>query len=160
MPLTNAQMNSIVSAGGSVGYRGTLITQAAQVPSDAQIASDAAVDFAGTHNAPADMFDDYIGPPPSSATVFARAVVRSCVVLQVGSVLTARVAATGTAVFTAYRNATQIGTFTFAAAATSATLVANTALTFFSPGDSLTIVAPATADATITDLSIGFAAQA
>ncbi len=66
MPLTSAQMTSIVSAGGSVGYRGTLITQAAQVPSDAQIASDAAVDFAGTHNAPADMFDDYIAPPTTN----------------------------------------------------------------------------------------------
>jgi len=159
MPLSSAQMNSIVSAGGSVGYRGTLITQVTQVPSDAQIAADAAVDFAGTHPSPYDAYDSYLGPPTASQAVYGHIAARFYAVLPTGGVLISRVAATATAVFSVQKNGVQIGTATFVPGTTSAPIVIGAAV-LFNPGDLLTVVAPATTDATLTDLDITIAAQA
>lgn len=70
-----------------------------------------------------------------------------------GSWATANVAATAQTIFSIKKNGTQFGTCTFAASGTSGTYAAATA-TSFSPGDILSIHAPATADSTLAD--IGF----
>ena len=69
-----------------------------------------------------------------------------------GSVGLAGVAATGSTTYTIEQNGTPIGTMVFAAGGTAATFTAASA-TVFNPGDVLTIVAPATPDATLANLS-------
>lgn len=69
----------------------------------------------------------------------------------------ADVAATAAAVFDVYKNATLVGTLTFAIAGTAPTFTTNvgsgsTAVTF-APGDRLKVVAPTTADATLADIA-------
>ena len=75
-----------------------------------------------------------------------------------GSKGTAATAATATATFNISKNGTNIGAVIFAASATTATFSMNIA-TDFNTGDVLTIMAPATPDATLADLAwtiIGF----
>ena len=63
----------------------------------------------------------------------------------------AAVAATGSSVFVIVKNGTQVGTITFAASSVTATIsIASNVL--FAIGDVITIVAPATADATLSDV--------
>jgi hypothetical protein len=69
-----------------------------------------------------------------------------------GSYGAAGTAATATASFTIAKNGSAIGTMAFAAGATSATFAMSTA-TSFAGGDVLTIVAPATPDATLANLA-------
>jgi hypothetical protein len=70
-----------------------------------------------------------------------------------GSVASAGTAATGSTVFTIYKNTTSIGTITFAAAGTTGTFSFASAVSFVS-ADLLRIIAPATADTTLADISI------
>ena len=68
------------------------------------------------------------------------------------SKVVASTAATAEAVVSLKKNGTEFGTATFAAAGTVATLAAASA-TSFAAGDILTIVAPATADATLAGIA-------
>lgn len=67
-----------------------------------------------------------------------------------GSFLNAHTAATSECILSIKKNGVEVGTATFAASGTSATLVMASAETF-SDGDTMTIVAPATADTTLAD---------
>jgi hypothetical protein len=69
-----------------------------------------------------------------------------------GSYGTAGTAATAAASFAVDKNGSAVGTMDFAASATSATFTMSTA-TSFAAGDVLTIIAPATADATLANLA-------
>jgi hypothetical protein len=70
-----------------------------------------------------------------------------------GSVCKAGVAATGSTVLDIKKNGTNVGTLTFAAAGTTATLAMASATTFTAVTDKLSIVGPASADATLADIS-------
>jgi len=69
-----------------------------------------------------------------------------------GSYGTAGTAATAAASFAVAKNGTGVGTMAFAAGATIATFTMGTATTFAS-GDVLTIIAPASPDATLANLA-------
>jgi hypothetical protein len=69
-----------------------------------------------------------------------------------GSQGTAAIAATGTAIFRIQKNGADVGTMVFAASATVATFSMSSA-TVCNAGDVLTIVAPATSDATLGNLA-------
>lgn len=77
--------------------------------------------------------------------------------LLTGSNVSAAVAATASTVFDLQRNGASIGSVTFAAAGTVATFTFTTKSTFV-PGDIFSIVAPATPDATLSDISFAFLA--
>jgi hypothetical protein len=66
-----------------------------------------------------------------------------------------KTAATASTVYTIYQNGTAVGTITWAASATTPTLATTggVALTF-NPGDIITIVGPATPDATLSNWSV------
>jgi hypothetical protein len=109
-------------------------------------------------NIPAQPFDVvsfYPGAPTASAILlripFARTV--SFLAAFAGSCAAASVAATAQTDFTVLKNGGSIGTVRFAAAAATATFIAGTA-TSFAAGDILSIVAPATPDATLSDVGI------
>lgn len=69
-----------------------------------------------------------------------------------GSLAQADVAATASTTFTVEKNGVEVGSFTFAASATTATFSAPAA-TPLVVGDRVTVVAPTTADATLADIS-------
>jgi hypothetical protein len=69
-----------------------------------------------------------------------------------GSQGTGGVAATAATTYAIKKNATNVGTMAFAASSTTATFTMPTATTFMS-GDVLTVVAPATPDATLANLA-------
>lgn len=73
-----------------------------------------------------------------------------------GSVGKAKVAATAQTDFDIKKNGTSVGTMRFAAAATSASFIAASAISL-AAGDTLEVVAPATPDATLS--GVGFALQ-
>lgn len=68
------------------------------------------------------------------------------------SIARARVAATASTVFTVKRNGTVVATVTFAAGATVGVWSANVT---WADGDFATVEAPATADATLADITLG-----
>jgi len=72
-----------------------------------------------------------------------------------GSQCLANTAATASTVFSLKKNGTEFATITFAIAGTVATFVAASATTL-SPGDYISLVAPATADATLADIGFTF----
>lgn len=102
-----------------------------------------------------DFTEFYRGVPGASATVIYRPVPRAVTfpVSLTGSYAKARVAATASTTFSVQKNGSQVGTIVFAAGATSATFTAASAISL-AAGDILSIIAPATADATLAD--IGF----
>jgi hypothetical protein len=95
------------------------------------------------------------GKPAASAVVFFTKAGRSFIIpAGLGSTqVEARVAATAQTVFTLNKNGTAFGTITFAPGAIIPTLSAIN-ITTFVPGDKFTIVAPATADATLADIAM------
>jgi hypothetical protein len=70
-----------------------------------------------------------------------------------GSVASAGTAATGSTTFDLQKGTTSFGTVVFSAAGTTGTFTSASGATF-AAGDVLRIVAPATADATLADISI------
>lgn len=104
---------------------------------------------------PFDLTAFYPGTPTASALVtrvpIARAVTFPAGL--VGSIGTATAAATASAAFKVQKNGADVGAITFAAGATSATFTAADPITF-AAGDLLSIIAPATADDSLTD--VGF----
>ncbi len=76
----------------------------------------------------------------------------------VGSQMVAGIAATALAVFSIQKNGTEFATATFAVSGTTATFIAGTA-TEFVAGDVLTIVSPASPDATLENLGWGLVAS-
>ena len=91
---------------------------------------------------------------PTNGLVLLRVPIPKAVTFPVsltGSYMIADTAATAETVFSLKKNGTEFGTATFAASGTSATMAA-TSETSFAAGDILTMVGPATADATLADL--------
>lgn len=70
-----------------------------------------------------------------------------------GSKAVSDVAATGSTVFNVKKNGTNVGTLTWAASGTTATLAMASATTFTALTDKLTIVAPASMDATLSSIT-------
>ena len=70
-----------------------------------------------------------------------------------GSIAKSGTAATGSTVFTLKKNGTQIGTMTFAASGSTATFSFASAVSV-AIGDIIDMVAPATQDATLSDISV------
>lgn len=100
----------------------------------------------------------FIPDKPSNGMLAARIViVRACALPAgfTGSQASAGTASTGTATFGVFKGATSIGSVTFTASATGTFTSASGAS--FAAGDVLRIVSPATADATLSDISITFA---
>ncbi len=96
-------------------------------------------------------------PTASQSTVPLKAVRNySFPVDMVGSTGTASVAATASTVFSIEKNGTPFGTATFAAAATICTFVAASGASFVAAMDILTVVAPATPDATLANIGFMF----
>lgn len=99
-----------------------------------------------------------IGVPLSSEVLYLFAAPRAFT-LPAGapnSIAVAETAATGSPVFTINKNGTQIGSFAFSAGTTAAFTLSAT--THFAAGDILTVVAPATQDATLANIAITLAA--
>ena len=97
----------------------------------------------------------YPGIPPSSTTVVRIPVARivNFPASLTGSYGKASVAATAQTDFLMQQNGSTVATIRFAAAATSATFIAASAIAF-AAGDILSIIAPATPDATLAN--VGF----
>lgn len=123
------------------GAAGQVLTKSSGTDYDAQWASQ-----------PFDLTAYYPGVPSASVRVtrvpLARAV--SFPANFAGSVGIASVAATASTAFDVRKNGTSVGTITFAAGATTATFTTSGAVTY-AAGDYLSIVAPATPDATLAD---------
>jgi len=92
---------------------------------------------------------------PTNAAVLMRFSVNRAIVMPAGltnSYAESTVAATGSTVYSIKKNGSEVGTMTFAASGTIATF-AMASQTSFAIGDILTVVAPASADATHTDIA-------
>ena len=100
-----------------------------------------------------DIYGTFIGKPTDGLEMLYVPIARTVTFPAglTGSLMKAKTTATSEAVFSLRKNGVEFGTATFAASGTAATFAA-TAETVFSAGDELTIVAPATADATIAGL--------
>jgi hypothetical protein len=106
---------------------------------------------------PFDLTSFYPGIPSASAKVTRVPVARtvSFPANLAGSIGIASVAATALTAFAVRKNAASVGTITFAAGATTATFTTASGAAFsLTAGDYLSIVAPATPDATLAD--VGF----
>lgn len=104
---------------------------------------------------PNDASSMVIGKPLGSQIVFMYEAVRSCSFAAnfAASKSKSTVAATASTTFSVQKNGSQVCTMAFAAAGTSATF-GSCAATSMVAGDVLTIVAPATADATLANIAI------
>lgn len=112
--------------------------------------------FTGTpHGNPYDQGSGVSGPIAASQTVLYSLAVRSFTIpTNFGSSLAKVLTAfTSAATYTIYHNGTSVGTISFAASGTVGTFSTVTAFTL-AVGDSLTVVAPSTADATAANLNI------
>ena len=109
-------------------------------------------------NIPYDIAGAVLGKPLGSAVVMRFIAVRGFTIPAAfaGTRATSATAATASTVLTVLKNGTQFGSLTWAAAGTVATL-SSSASTFVA-GDILTVVAPATADATFGDAQFTFIA--
>ncbi len=99
------------------------------------------------------------GKPLNSETVYTLVAPRGFslpVGLPNSQAVSTNTTATASTVFSINRNGTQIGTITFAATASTGTFSFARGTTFFA-GDLLSVVAPATADATLANIAITLA---
>lgn len=115
--------------------------------------------IAAAPGAPFDIATFIAGLPGANETVlryvFARAVTFAD---EFGpSRASAGAAATASTVFTAKKNGTSVGTITFAASGTTGTFVTTGTTVSFAAGDVLELVAPASADGTLADISVTLA---
>jgi DUF1009 family protein len=110
-----------------------------------------------TRRAPSSAFDTHglsgfcSGKPAASEVVAGGVSPYAFSIAEANCFAKALVAATGSTTFVINKNGTQIGTVVFAAAATLGTVDITTAAVVV--GDYITIVAPATADATLANIS-------
>jgi hypothetical protein len=98
----------------------------------------------------------FVAGKPTNAEEISRLVMVDALTLPAGltgSRGAAGVAATGACTFSLRKNGTQFGTASFAAAGTIPTFAAASATSFVA-GDVLTIIGPATADATLADIAL------
>lgn len=104
---------------------------------------------------PFDLTAFYPGVPGASAIVTRVPVARAVAFPSglSGSIGTASVAATAQADFDVQKNGVSVGTIRFAAAATSATFIAASAVSL-AAGDILSVLAPATPDATLANVGL------
>ena len=111
-------------------------------------------------NIPYDIAGAILGKPLGSAVVMRFVAVRNFTfpIDLSGSSARVSTAATASTVLTLMKNGVQFGTITFAAGGSAGTLSVPSA-TSFSFGNILTVVAPATADATFGDAQFTFVAQ-
>ncbi len=134
-PLTFTQFGAAVAytAGTNVSIVGTVIS----VPNA---------------NMPYDIAGSILSKPAASAVVMRFVAVRAFTLPAglTGSLSKSATAATASTVFSLQKNGAQFGTMTYAAAGTTGTFAA-AAQTSFAIGDILTVVAPASADATFND---------
>lgn len=102
---------------------------------------------------PYDIASSVIGKPANGDTIASIVAVRAFTVASglAGSYAKAGTAATGSSVFTVYKNGASIGTFTFGANGTVASFAGAGAS--FAAGDVLTLIAPSTQDATLADIA-------
>lgn len=96
---------------------------------------------------------------PAGEPMFAHVALRDWYLLEdaTGSLARLRVATTAELVFTIRKNTTDVGTITFAAAATTGTIVMDA--TSFAAGDHLRILAPDAVDDTAIDLTLSLAGK-
>lgn len=106
---------------------------------------------------PYDVGGSYLGSPGSSLVILRFPIPRSVrfPASMSGSYGVANTAATATTTFTIAKNGTGFGTMVFAGSAATATFTGTQ--TDFAAGDVLTLVAPASADATLADIGFAFA---
>jgi hypothetical protein len=102
---------------------------------------------------PYDIASSVFGKPANGDTIASVVAVRAFTVASglAGSYAKAGTAATGSSVFTVYKNGASIGTFTFGANGTVASFAGAGAS--FAAGDVLTLIAPSTQDATLADIA-------
>ena len=95
------------------------------------------------------------GKPDASSSLFRLVAPRAFSLPQnlTGSIAKSGTAATGSTIFTLKKNGTQIGTMTFAASGSTATFSFASAVSV-AIGDIIDMVAPATQDATLSDISV------
>jgi hypothetical protein len=146
----------------TVGGVGASITTAQSTANTAQSTANTAQSTANTADTRSKIYDIASGTvgKPANAAVIVRFIAPRSFTLPIGltgSYVKAGVAATGAHVYTIKKNGTGVGTMDFAVAATNGTFTF-TSLTSFVTGDILTIEAPATADATLSDLYFTLAA--
>ncbi len=134
-PLTFTQFGAAVAytAGTNVSIVGTVIS----VPNA---------------NMPYDIAGSILSKPTASAVVMRFVAVRAFTLpaALTGSLSKSATAATSSTVFSLQKNGSQFGTMTYAAAGTTGTFAA-ASQTSFAIGDILTVVAPASPDATFND---------
>lgn len=109
-----------------------------------------------TIDAPYDFGMFFVGIPTNAQEVFRMEAVRGFTIADgaPNSTGEARVASTGNVAFSVKKNGTQFATVTFNISASGTWAFDAASDEVFSAGDTLTIVAPATADATLEDISI------
>lgn len=110
----------------------------------------------GTPTYPYDLGMYFIGKPTNAQEVFRMEAVRAFTIPDggPGSTGESRVASTGNVAFSIRRNGTQFATVTFNISASGTWAFDAASDETFSAGDTLTIIAPATADSTLEDISI------
>jgi len=112
------------------------------------------VDYAGY-----DVAMGVASPAPTASEELLRHLFTRSVVFGVdfaGSLAKADTAATASTVLSVKKNGTEIGTITFAIAGTTGTLESDGVAASFAAGDVMTVVAPATPDATLAKIAATF----
>ena len=109
----------------------------------------------GAGGSPYDVAGFYPGQPGASALAFSWVIGRAIQfpINFAGSFAKLGVATTDAKTFSVRKNGSELGTFAFAAAGTSATFTLASA-TNFAAGDLLTVIAPTLQDSTLQDLSL------
>lgn len=137
---------SVTSVGGNTG-----------VVTAAQLVSAVVTSGAGL---PYDITASIFGLPANGETSVRFVTVRAFNIAAnfSGSYAKSSIAATASTVFSVQKNGSQVATITFASAGTSGTFSTQAAVSF-AAGDRFSIVAPATADATLADIDFAIAAS-